>query len=161
MATTLTGPSSSQTPYVIPAASATGVKVTSILTTGDAPSNGYKMVGIPDGLGAFDNLDGTFTLLMGHELGSTTGAVRAHGGKGAFISSWVINKSDLSVVSGGDLIQKVYNWDVATQRSATTTSTITFNRFCSADLPEVSAFYNPLTGLGTQARIFMNGEEGG
>ncbi|MFM7219469.1 MAG: hypothetical protein ACKO21_04505 [Nodosilinea sp.] len=62
MATTLTGPSSSQTPYVIPAASTTGVKVTSILTTGDATRNGYKMVGIPDGLGAFDNLDGTFTV---------------------------------------------------------------------------------------------------
>ncbi|NBO66563.1 MAG: hypothetical protein EBU88_17250, partial [Acidobacteria bacterium] len=161
LATIVTGPSSTQSPYVVPVASATGVKVTSILTTGDATSNGYKMVGIPDGLGAFDNLDGTFTLLMNHELGSTTGVTRAHGGKGAFVSSWVINKSDLSVVSGGDLIQKVYNWDVATQRSATTTSTLTFNRFCSADLPEVSAFYNPLTGLGTQERIFMNGEEGG
>ncbi|XGB42249.1 MAG: hypothetical protein LVS60_19245 [Nodosilinea sp. LVE1205-7] len=161
LATTLTGPSSSQTPYVLPVDSATGVKVTSILTTGDATRNGYKMAGIPDGLGAFDNLDGTFTLLMNHELGSTTGVARAHGGKGAFVSSWVINKSDLSVVSGGDLIQKVYNWDVATQRSAATVSTLNFNRFCSADLPEVSAFYNPLTGLGTQERIFMNGEEGG
>jgi hypothetical protein len=63
-----------------------------------------------------------------------------------------LSKADLSVVSGGDLIQKVYNWDVATQRSAATVSTLNFNRFCSADLPEVSAFYNPLTGLGTQER---------
>jgi hypothetical protein len=39
--------------------------------------DGYRMVGIPDGLGAFDNGDRTFTLLMNHELGSTLGAVRA------------------------------------------------------------------------------------
>jgi hypothetical protein len=29
------------------------------------------MHGIPDGLGAFDNANGTFTLLMNHELGNT------------------------------------------------------------------------------------------
>ncbi|MEE3715131.1 esterase-like activity of phytase family protein [Tumidithrix elongata RA019] len=152
------GVSSSATPYLIPVTS--GVNLTSILTVGDS-INGYKMVGIPDGLGTFDNGNGTFTLLMNHELGSTSGVVRAHGGTGAFISSWVINKSDLSVVSGGDLIQNVYNWDTANQKSNTTTSTINFNRFCSADLPSVTAFYNPTTGLGTQERIFMDGEEGG
>ncbi len=32
------------------------------------------MVGIPDGLGAFDNHDGTFTVLMNHELGNTARA---------------------------------------------------------------------------------------
>ena len=36
-----------------------------------------------------------------------------------------------------------------------------FSRFCSADLPEVAAFYNSNTGKGTQARIFMDGEESG
>jgi hypothetical protein len=34
-----------------------------------------------------------------------------------------------------------------------------FNRFCSADLPDVTAFFDPLTGLGTRNRIYMNGEE--
>src|SRR5262249_35020479 len=33
-----------------------------ILTVGDSVG-GYRMVGIPDGLGAFDNGDGTFTVL--------------------------------------------------------------------------------------------------
>ncbi|MEI6427848.1 MAG: alkaline phosphatase D family protein, partial [Pseudanabaena sp. ELA607] len=154
-----TGPSSSSTPYIVPVAP--GVEVKSILTVGDAAPNGYKMSGIPDGLGAFDNGDGTFTLLMNHEIANTSGAVRTHGGKGAFVSTWVIKKSDLSVVSGGDLIQKVYNWDTVTQASATTTSTIDFSRFCSADLPAVSAFYNSATGKGTAERLFMNGEEGG
>ncbi|HKG68842.1 MAG TPA: T9SS type A sorting domain-containing protein, partial [Segetibacter sp.] len=39
--------------------------------------------------------------------------------------------------------------------------TTTFSRFCSADLPPVSAFYNNISGLGTQERIFINGEENG
>jgi hypothetical protein len=150
--------SSSQSPYIL--STAPGVITKAILTVGDTADNGYKMVGIPDGLGAYDNGDGTFTLLMNHELGNTVGVTRASGGKGAFISSWVIRKSDLSVISGGDLIQKVYNWDATNQKSSTTNSIIDFNRFCSADLPELTAFYNPLTGLGTTERLFMNGEEG-
>ncbi len=36
-----------------------------------------------------------------------------------------------------------------------------FSRFCSGDLPAVSAYYNALTGKGTQERIYMNGEENG
>ena len=122
------GPSTGSTPYVR-ATSPLVTKVTSILTvdnTGSTPDDsigGYGMVGIPDGLGAFDNEDGTFTVLMNHELANNRGAVRAHGSTGAFVSKWVINKSDLSVVSGGDLIQKVYGWDSTTQANATTDAT--------------------------------------
>src|SRR5689334_18995186 len=75
------GPSSSQTPYVTPVK--TGVKITSLLTTPDI-IGGYKMCGTPDGLGAFDNGDGTFTVLMNHEFGNASGVIRAHGNKGAF-----------------------------------------------------------------------------
>lgn len=56
---------------------------------GDSAANGYRLVGIPDGLGAFDNGDGTITLLVNHELGSTKGVVRSHGSKGAFVSKWI------------------------------------------------------------------------
>ncbi|QSV63886.1 MAG: hypothetical protein HEQ26_15135 [Dolichospermum sp. DL01] len=155
------GPSSSATSYIVPTAS--GVNLTSIFTVGDSVNNKpdgitpYKMVGIPDGLGAFDNGDGTFTLLMNHEIGATNGVPRAHGSAGAFVSKWVINKSDLSVVSGSDLIQTVYTWN----GTGFTQGTTAFGRFCSADLAPVSAFYNSATGLGTQARIFLNGEESG
>ncbi len=161
--------SATATPYVIPTSSTSGVSTKSILSVGNTvpltgnSTNSYSVVGIPDGLGAFDNGNGTFTLLMGQEIGSTSGIARAHGGKGAFISSYIINKSDLSVVSGSDLIQQVYGWDAASQASSNTTTAtpISFNRFCSADLPAVSAFYNSLTGKGTQERIFLTGEEGG
>jgi 2',3'-cyclic-nucleotide 2'-phosphodiesterase (5'-nucleotidase family)/Ca2+-binding RTX toxin-like protein/endonuclease/exonuclease/phosphatase family metal-dependent hydrolase len=148
------GASSSATPYLIPTAA--GVSFTSIMTAGDS-IGGYRMAGIPDGLGSYDNGDGTFTVLMNHEIPSTGGANRDHGSKGAFVSKWVINKSDLSVVSGDDLIQKVNTWDGSSFVQGTTA----FSRFCSADLAPVSAFYNSATGLGTQERIFLNGEEAG
>ena len=155
-----TGLSTSQTPYLLPFAP--GVEFTSILSVKDNV-NGYKMVGIPDGLGAYDNNDGTFTLLMNHELGSDKGAVRAHGVIGAFVSKWVINKSDLSVVSGSDLVNTVKLWNGTGYSTFNTASpqASAFNRFCSADLAAPTAYYNSVTGLGTQDRIFMNGEEGG
>ena len=71
-----TGPSSSQSPYVLPTGSIGST--TSILTAGDVVG-GNKMVGIPDGLGAYDNGNGTFTVLMNHEIPAGSGATRAHG----------------------------------------------------------------------------------
>ena len=157
----VTGPSSSQTPYLQPLAA--GSTITSVMTAGDAV-NGYTMVGLPDGLGAFDNGDGTFTVLMNHEMGATIGAVHAHGSTGGFVSKWVINKSTLAVVSAGDLTQTMNLWAGSTYSTYNSTNTSTLAamaRLCSADLPPVSAFYNSQTGKGTQARIFMNGEETG
>lgn len=162
-AQTVKGPSSSATPYVLPVAS--GVKITSILTVGDTVA-GYRMPGLPDGMGAFDNNDGTFTLLVNHEIGRTSGTTRAHGSIGSFVSRWVIRKSDLKVLSGSDLMQRANLWNVAAGRyytyyaSAPSTSAA-FDRFCSADLAPASAYYNSKTGKGTMARIFMNGEETG
>ncbi|MEI6713163.1 MAG: esterase-like activity of phytase family protein [Verrucomicrobiota bacterium] len=160
------GPSSTSTPYILPldGSMKTSAVLTvgdSVLKTGSTTGETYTMVGIPDGLGAYDNGDGSFTLLMNHELGSDKGVVRAHGAAGAFVSEWIIRKSTMRVVSGSDLIRKVYGWDKVNQRSEATTSVVAFNRLCSADLAAVSAFYNPATGLGTQARLFLNGEEGG
>lgn len=159
--TTMTGPSTSHSPYMVP--TVPGSTMTSILTVTES-IGGYMLCGLGDGLGAYDNGGSTFTLLMNHEMGTTQGATHAHGQPGAFVSKWVINKSNLSVVSGADLIQNVYLWTgtTYTMYNATNTSTLTrFGRFCAADLPEISAFYNAATGKGTQERIFMNGEENG
>ncbi len=166
----ITGPSTSTTPYLVP--TIPNASTTSIMTVGDAAPNGYKMVGIPDGLGAFDNGNGTFTLVMNHEIGTAgtppvpLGSVRAHGSAGAFVSKWIIDKNTLSVLSGADLIQTIKLWNPATNsyisyNGTFPTSLAALNRFCSADLAPVSAFYNDLTGKGTQERIFMNGEESG
>lgn len=88
------------------------------------------MVGIPDGLGAFDNGDGTFSVLVNHELGATAGIVRAHRSQGAFVSKWIVRKDDLSVVSGSDLIQQQLLWNGITWAPRSTA----LDRLCSANL---------------------------
>jgi hypothetical protein len=155
-----TGPSSSSSPYVI--AVDPSVSTRSLLTVGDETSDGtgWQMVGIPDGLGAFDNGDGTFTVLMNHELGNTQGVVRDHGSIGSFISTLTIDKTTLEVTAGHDLIQTVHQYNAATDTFFTATTA--FNRFCSADLAQPSAFYNVQTGLGYNGgELFLNGEESG
>lgn len=156
-----TGPSSSESPYLV--RSQPGVVLKSILTVGDAlPTDGggsYKFVGAPDGLGAFDNGDGTFTVLMNHELGAGAGAVHAHGARGAFVSKWTIRKDDFSVVEGEDLIRQVATWNTATSSYNEPAMGIVLRRLCSATLPAPSALYNAETGNGFDGRIFMDGEE--
>ncbi|MEY4178345.1 MAG: hypothetical protein RLY70_1919 [Planctomycetota bacterium] len=146
-------------PYLLP--TQTNVELRPIVTVGDsAPKTGggtYNMVGIPDGMGAYDNGDGTFTVLMSHELQSTAGIPRAHGSAGAFVSKWTLNKDDYSVVSASDLIQTVQLYDSVTDTFQAQTTA--FSRFCSSDLPLPSAFFNAATGLGTTEQIFMAGEE--
>ncbi|MEV0809094.1 hypothetical protein [Micromonospora sp. NPDC050200] len=150
---TAAGPSSSDVPYLV--RHTPGVTLTSLLTTGDSVG-GYRMAGIPDGLGAYDNGDGTFTVLMNHELANTAGVTRAHGGKGAFISKWVIDKKTLRVLSGSDLIRKVF---LSSNGQYVDTPGALFNRLCSADLADRTAYFNPTSGKGYDGRIFTNGEE--
>jgi hypothetical protein len=73
-----TGPNSSATPYVRPVTGSPVRDLVSILTVGDS-IGGYTMLGIPDGMGAFTNNDGSFTLTMVHEFGATVASgQRAH-----------------------------------------------------------------------------------
>jgi hypothetical protein len=156
------GPSSSQNPYLL--SSESHVYTEALLTAGDSVG-GYKMEGIPDGLGAFDNGDGTFTVLMNHEIGTGLGVPRAHGGNGAFVSEWVFDKTTLQVLSGKDLMHDVWLYDTATNSYVdhnAANSPVSFNRFCSADLADKGAFYNEDTGLGfAGGRLFLDGEESG
>lgn len=159
--TSNTGPSSSQTSYLNPIVA--NSTITSIFTATQSVGN-YTMSGLPDGAGAWDNGNGTFSMLINHEIGNTLGSTRAHGSIGAYVSKWVINKSTLAVVSGTDLIQNVNLWNgvsYTTYNSTNSSTLAAFTRFCSADLPSQSAFWNIFTGKGTPERIFMNGEESG
>ena len=162
----ITGPSSSQTPYLTP--TAPGWSATSILTVGDAIS-GYQMAGIPDGLGAFRNVDGTMTVLANHEIGTVSssdptllGTARAHGAAGGFVSKWVINTSTWQVISGGDFLTSRANqmmWNGTTWAAPATA--YAYLRPCSADLPALGAFFDATSGAGYDGRIFLNGEETG
>ncbi|WP_160122625.1 calcium-binding protein [Rhodovarius lipocyclicus] len=163
-----TGPSSSQAAYLI--GQQPNVRFMSIITAGDTAAGGAAtgFAGVPDGLGAFDNGDGTVTILVNHEIGNTAGVVRAHGFKGSYVDQIELNKADLSVVSMTDLATGLHLWDSASTSYVLATAGASgiagqgaLARLCSADLPSVSAFYNATSGLGTQDRIFMNGEETG
>src|SRR5262245_27622135 len=153
------GPSSSQGPYLV--RTLPGIVTTSILTTGDSVG-GYRMAGIPDGLGAFDNGDGRFTVLMHHEIPANLGVVRAHGARGSFISKWIIDSTTLQVLDGEDLIKKVFRSDGSQWAQIPSGDpALAMGRLCSADLPDVSAFHDAASGLGTTERIFLGGEETG
>jgi MYXO-CTERM domain-containing protein len=160
----VTGPSTNTSPYVLP--SIPGVTTTSIFTVGTGDTiGGYRMVGIPDGLGAFDNGDGSFTLTMNHELGNTAGIQRAHGQTGAFVSRWTIG-SNLAVLSGRDLntsAADAFEYTGAGVWSNAPSAAQAWNRYCSADMAGAGAYRytDPLNGqvYGTEARIHLNGEE--
>jgi hypothetical protein len=152
-----TGPSSNAGPFVLPTpAMGSRVVTTSILTVGQSV-NGYTMIGIPDGAGSFLTGEGTFDLVMNHELGPTSGVARAHGSTGAFVSRWSIT-TGLRVTAGRDhntSPSDVYTWNGTAYVAGTTA----WGRFCSADLAAPGAFR--FGKLGTDARIFTNGEESG
>ncbi|MGH7765850.1 MAG: phytase [Candidatus Binatia bacterium] len=149
------GPSTTTEPFMLPTIA--GVETVAILTVGDS-IGGYRLVGLPDGLGAYKNGNGNFTLLVNHEIGATAGAVRAHGSKGAFVSRWTIDRETLEVLEGEDLTQSpsdVFLWDTTIgQYVAGTTA---WQRLCSADLAKEGAYY--FRNRGTQDRLYLNGEE--
>jgi hypothetical protein len=164
MATSSVGPSTPETPYHVP--TAPGVGFTSIISAGDEvvgaanPDGGaWRFVGIPDGIGAFDNGNGTATVLVNHEIGATAGVVREHGSVGAFVGRLVVDTGTLEVLAADDLGETVHRYDAATGTFHAGTTAI--GRLCSADLAPTSALFDPAIGKGTQDRILLNGEEVG
>jgi hypothetical protein len=149
-----TGPSTTQTPYILP--SLPNVRFSSILSAGDTVAGApTPFVGVPDGIGVFDNGDGTATVVLNHELAATAGAVRAHGSTGSFVDRLVINTSTLQVVSEKDAASSMFldpDGD-----GVWTPGTSALERLCSGDLAAVSAFFQ--NGVGTQDRIYLTGEE--
>jgi hypothetical protein len=180
----ITGPSSSESPYLLRARP--GVVTFSVFTVGDSVNfkpdgvTPYRMVGIADGLGAYDNGDGTFTVVMNHEIGGSIdgggmitplGVARAHGNAGAFVSRWTIDKDSLEVLEVQDFLPNATSIFLSNNDPSTgmphsgyhSGDTSVIQRLCSADLaaPTAYAWTDPGTGIfyGTDARIFQTGEE--
>lgn len=161
---TPTSPSTNVNPYVVPVAP--GVKTSALLTVNDKPAdNGYRMVGIPDGLGAFRRAGGDVVLNMNHELVGTAGIPRRHGQKGAFVSQLVIDQDSLRVEEGSDLIDPgVQYYNYATMGYGPTPPTgqpAAFSRFCSSTLTDPGQLMNERTGRGYQGQIYFANEESG
>ena len=53
----------------------------------------------------------SMTVLANLEIASPAGAVRAHGGKSAFVSKWIVDKATLEVRHGEDLIQNIATYN--------------------------------------------------
>jgi len=174
-----TGPSTSTDPYVLPVGD--GVSIESLLTVGDgAASNGYEMVGIPDGLGLVrsERHSHDFRLFMNHELRGTQGVPRKHGKTGAFVSELEIDSSSHEVEQGRDLIDSdIRYWNYVTQEYQAAPSpggvnprdpsdtflpqTAEFNRFCSSSITEWGQLYNRSSRNGYRGQVYFANEENG
>jgi hypothetical protein len=153
-------PASAVQPYVEPIGSA--YQIIPILSVADQvpetsdPSLQYQMIGIPDGLGAYDRHDGTIALLMNHELTKGTMSQPVVGGpmnRGAIISRFILSQ-DGTVLSGERAYDTVFDETAGTSFPAAddTNSSPDFTRFCSGNLagPE-SGFDRPLYFAGEES----------
>lgn len=152
------------------------LQVTSLITAGEF-TNGlnpgdsvYSPTGIFDGQGAYDNGDGTYTLLVNSELGATSGygylLPGVDGGlTGARVSSLVIDKDvddnasngyQSAVIAGGLAYDSIYLDGSATAIDQAADLGAGFKRFCAANLVEANSFG---TGVGFADRIYLVGEE--
>jgi hypothetical protein len=104
---------------------------------GGAPGQQYRMVGIPDGLGAHPNGDGTSTLFMNHELNNTTLSEPIVGGpknRGAYVSQWILD-SDGDPMAGRRAYDRVFSEDTFVGPAPDATNTTRgLARFCSGFL---------------------------
>src|SRR5262245_13120461 len=112
-------PSTDQTPYLTPVSS--NVRFIPLLSAGDSVPGAttedgapWRFAGIPDGIGAYDNHDGTITVLVNHELEADQGGAHDFGApSGGFVDRLVIDKSTLQVTDAGELGQHLYIFDPA------------------------------------------------
>ena len=114
----------------------------------------YRMVGIPDGLGAHPNGDGTSTLYMNHELNFNSMSEPVVGGvqnRGAIVSKWILD-ADGNPIAGRRAYDTVYDENTFVGPAAQTdNSTRAFARFCSGFLA------GPANGF--DRYIYMTNEE--
>jgi hypothetical protein len=122
---------------------AKGYETKALLSVGDRvpltsdPSKQFQMVGIPDGLGAHRNGDGTSTVYMNHELRNTAQTetiVGAPLAKGAQVSRLTIDRTG-KVLSAEPAYTTVYQENTLVGPAATVANTTRpFSRFCSGSL---------------------------
>ena len=132
-----------------------GYETEALLSVGDTvpetsnPDQDYKVIGIPDGLGAHRAQGGTRIVYMNHELTSSTNSEPVVGGplnRGAFVSKLVVDR-DGDVRSGERAYDWVFNENTFHGPAAEVgNSTRPFSRFCSGSLatPEEHGFDRPI-----------------
>lgn len=128
-------------PYAVPASE--DYSIIPLLSAGDRvprasnPAEWFQMVGIPDGIGAHENKDGSVTLFMNQELGNTVRSEPIVGAplyRGAFVSKLTL-APNASVLAGDVAYTNVYMENTFVGPIATVSNTTpAFSRFCSGSL---------------------------
>jgi hypothetical protein len=149
-------------PYVVPVSGDYQIKALfsvddKVPLLGGAQGQQYRMVGIPDGLGAHPNGDGTSTLFMNHELGFNVLSEPLVGGprdRGAFVSQWILD-ADGDPVAGRRAYDQIYEEDTLLGPAPVVGNEAEmprqFARFCSGFLA------GPANGFDRQ--IYLTNEE--
>jgi secreted PhoX family phosphatase len=118
------------------------------------PSQQYRMVGVPDGLGAHSNGDGTSTLYMNHEFTQSTISQPVVGGpqyRGTYVSKWILDANG-NPISGERAFDTVWSENTFVGPAAEVGNTTRgFARFCSGYLA------GPKNGFDRQ--IYLTNEE--
>ena len=136
-------------PYLTAAVDDKGIRILPLVTVPDAAPNGYRMAGVPDGIGAYASTTqpDTFYVLLTHEFRFNQGGRRPHAGSGAFVSKWTFDtsgwkggKGSLKLISGEDLIKTINHWTMPPV-STVSPSASRWSVWCSADLPVPSALH--------------------
>ena len=170
------GPSTDTEPYLVPVAD--GVHIRSLLTVedGGSASDGYELTGLPDGLGAVAAGGTEFALLMNHEIDAGAGGVRRHGQRGAYVSTFTIDRVSLEVKEGSDTIDPgVRYWNYLTREYQDEASPDgrnprkrgdefqaqgdTLVHFCSGTLSAPRQFVSSESGSGYPGQIYFANEE--
>jgi hypothetical protein len=149
-------------PYVEPVGGQYGIRALfsaddKVPLLGGGPGQQYRMVGIPDGLGAHPNRDGTSTLFMNHELGFTALSEPVVGGpknRGAIVSQWILDQ-DGDPVAGRRAYDRVFDESTFLGPAPVVGNEAQmprqFARFCSGFLAG--------PGNGFDRRVYLTNEE--
>ena len=121
-----------------------GYETTRVISVGDTvpetsdSSKQFQMVGIPDGLGAHRNANGTITVYMNHELTFNTQSEPVLGdalNRGPIVSKLILSSDGKTVVSGERAYDSVYLDDTYVGPAPTVANaTRSFTRFCSGSI---------------------------
>lgn len=164
--------------YILPTTDA--ATISPLAYAGDV-INGVTVRGIPDGMGAMRNADGTITLLSSHEVPSYgavgTFAKAADQGKltlGTSITKFTLNKAGDRIIGASNFIKSwsFYNYNTKTYQDSpagaapagTTAGMDNFiSRFCSATLVQAGklSFKAGGTTYGYDGAVYLAGEEDG
>ncbi|MEN9693163.1 MAG: hypothetical protein RLZZ330_807, partial [Actinomycetota bacterium] len=151
-----------------------------VLAAGDQA--GLTWEGVPDGMGAVRNSDGTVTIYVNHELSASDSFIsiveRQYGGFGSNVTAIRFNPTTGEIVKISNAIKNAVWYDYTTGKYGknpeapvdapnvdaynTPNHSKALNRFCSATLIDAGGlFYKTKKAqYGTKDTVFLTGEEG-